>query len=162
MTRRTSTLSIDGWRQGLRFAASHVVPYHPKCGKLHGHTYAVNCELEGDVPDDGMVMDFGDVKDELRRLSDELDHQWMLPREPEHGDLTVDDDRVVYQVQGKRWDVPREDVMLVDLPVCTAENIAHYLADQITKTVAFPDTVTKIRIGVDEGYGKGAWVTREL
>lgn len=146
----------------MRFAASHVVPYHPKCGRLHGHTYAINCELEGTVPEDGMVMDFGDVKDALRSLSEELDHQWMLPRNPEHGVITTKENRVVYEVDGKRWDVPKEDVVLVDLPVCTAENIATYLADALLKRVDFPDNVSRFRIGVDEGYGKGAWATREF
>lgn len=161
MAKRTSELSIDGWRQGLRFAASHVVPHHPKCGKLHGHTYAINCELEGTVPDNGMVLDFGIVKDELRALSEALDHQWMLPREPSHGEVHVEDGTVVYEVGGKRYRVPEEDVTLVDLPVATAENIAHYLADQLMKRVDLPDNVNWVRIGVDEGYGKGAWVTRE-
>jgi len=156
----TAELSIDGWRQGLRFAASHVVPNHPKCGHLHGHTYAVDVELDGEVPPGGMIMDFGDVKEALRVVVDELDHRWVLPRDPEHGTVQVEDRRVVYEVDGKRWDVPASDVAFLDVPVATAEFLAHHVADAVLERVAFPGEVDRLRVGVDEGYGKGAWTSR--
>jgi len=154
-------LSVDGWKQGIRFAASHVVPHHPKCGHLHGHTYAVSCRLSGSVPKSGMILDFGIVKDEIRRLTEELDHRWMLPREPRSGEVTVDQGTVVYEVGDKRYEVPEADVALVDAPVCTAEFLAQFFADRLVKEVDFPDEVVGIEIGVSEGHGKGAWVARE-
>lgn len=162
MSDPVSELRIDGWRQGIRFAASHLVPEHPKCGHLHGHTYALSLELEGSVPENGMVMDFGIVKDELRSVSDELDHRWMLPREPAHGDLTVGEDEVTYAVDGKTYRVPRADVALVDVPVCTAEFLAEHIMQRLMKRVTWPSQVDRVAIGVDEGHGKGAWVERSL
>ena len=57
----------------FHFDSSHVLPGHPKCGVLHGHTYRVEVVVEGDEDAD-MVIDF----DELRRVVDdliaELDH----------------------------------------------------------------------------------------
>lgn len=156
----TAELIIDGWRQGIRFAASHLVPHHPKCGRLHGHTYAIHCRLEGPVPDNGMVLDFGVVKKALRAIGDELDHHWVLPRAPAEGTVTEEDDEVVYVVGEKTYRVPRADVCFVDVPVCTAEFLAHHVADRLVKDVAFPQGLTKVAVGVDEGYGKGAWVKR--
>jgi 6-pyruvoyltetrahydropterin/6-carboxytetrahydropterin synthase len=153
-------LAIDGWRQGIRFAASHVVPHHPKCGHLHGHTYSVSCKLEGEVPQDGMILDFGVVKDEIRELAEELDHRWMLPREPNSGEVTVEDGTVVYEVGDKRHVVPESDVAFVDIPVCTAEFLANMFADRLMKQVDFPDAVHEVQIGIDEGHGKGAWAKR--
>jgi 6-pyruvoyl-tetrahydropterin synthase len=120
----------------------------------------VSCRLEGDVPGGGMIMDFGVVKDEIRELADELDHRWMLPREPSSGEVTVEDGRIVYEVDGKRWDVPESDVALVEIPVCTAEFLANLFADRLLKQVDFPEPVDRIEVGVDEGHGKGAWATR--
>ncbi len=154
-------LRIDGWRQGIRFAASHLVPHHPKCGHLHGHTYAVHCHLKGQVPENGMVVDFGIVKQVLREVSEGLDHRWMLPREPAHGSVSEQDGQVVYEVGDKRYRVPAEDVAFVDVPVVTAEFLAHHFADRLMKTVTWPDEVEAVEIGIDEGYGKGAWVSRE-
>ncbi len=160
VSRPTAELSIDGWRQGIRFAASHIVPHHPKCGHLHGHTYAVSCKLEGSVPEDGMILDFGIVKDEIRRLCEDLDHSWMLPRDPDAGEIILEEERVIYEVGSKTYDVPAADVTFVDIPVCTAEFLANMFADRLMKQVEFPATVERVEIGIDEGHGKGAWVER--
>ncbi len=41
---------------------SHLLPGHPKCGVLHGHTAKVIVELFGEVRPDGMIMDFKDME----------------------------------------------------------------------------------------------------
>lgn len=52
--------------------SSHVIPDHPgKCGRLHGHTYRFEVWVSGPVGDDGMVLDFYEIK----RLIDAWDHQ---------------------------------------------------------------------------------------
>jgi 6-pyruvoyltetrahydropterin/6-carboxytetrahydropterin synthase len=61
------------------FDASHVIPGHPgKCGRLHGHTYRAQVWLRGPVGEDGMVVDFYDVKELIdrwdhRHLNDEVE-----------------------------------------------------------------------------------------
>jgi len=53
----------------LEFDAGHRIPSHKsQCRNLHGHRYAIEITLSGDiihadnVSEDGMVMDFSDVK----------------------------------------------------------------------------------------------------
>ena len=41
-------------------------------------------------------------------------------------------------------------------------NLAEYVADEVVRLVEFPDTALRLDVGVDESYGKGAWVTRLL
>lgn len=59
--------------------ASHVIPDHPgKCGRLHGHTYRFEVWVTGPVGEDGMVIDFYEVKSRIdawdhRHLNDEVD-----------------------------------------------------------------------------------------
>jgi 6-pyruvoyltetrahydropterin/6-carboxytetrahydropterin synthase len=53
---------------------AHFLPGHPKCGTPHGHTYKVELTVEGDVHD-GMVMDFADLKQSLRRILFDYDHK---------------------------------------------------------------------------------------
>ncbi|MGB9372190.1 MAG: 6-carboxytetrahydropterin synthase, partial [Halobacteriota archaeon] len=38
---RSMWIELDGWQAKLRFSACHFIPDHPKCGRLHGHTYAM-------------------------------------------------------------------------------------------------------------------------
>lgn len=56
-------------------AAHFLAGYQGKCRNLHGHRWRVLVEIDAEeLKDDGMVMDFADVKKELKALADELDH----------------------------------------------------------------------------------------
>ena len=50
-------LRIDGWRKGIRFSSAHITPEHKKCGRLHGHTYAVHLRMRGEQDDFGIVLE---------------------------------------------------------------------------------------------------------
>jgi len=59
------------------FDAAHRLPEHPKCEALHGHTYKVELIVEGGINMFGMVIDFGFLKDILKRVIKKLDHQYL-------------------------------------------------------------------------------------
>ena len=68
----------------LEFDAGHRIPDHAsQCRHLHGHRYALEVTLSGDiikadgVPVNGMVMDFADVKRAFQPLFDQLDHHYL-------------------------------------------------------------------------------------
>lgn len=77
----------------LEFDAGHRIPSHKsQCRNLHGHRYAIEITLSGDIIDkegiseQGMVMDFSDVKAIARKqLVDKWDHAFLVYR----GDKTV-------------------------------------------------------------------------
>ncbi|MFC1655463.1 6-carboxytetrahydropterin synthase QueD [Patescibacteria group bacterium] len=60
----------------FKFDAAHFLTnYHGKCEKLHGHTYKLQVTVEGDVKEDGMVMDFVELKKIVNeRVISKLDH----------------------------------------------------------------------------------------
>ena len=79
----------------LEFDAGHRIPSHKsQCRNLHGHRYAIEITLSGDIieqpgsSDEGMVMDFSDVK-AIARLAvvDVWDHAFIVYR----GDTVVRD-----------------------------------------------------------------------
>jgi 6-pyruvoyltetrahydropterin/6-carboxytetrahydropterin synthase len=53
---------------------AHLLPGHPKCGQLHGHTYRVEVVVEGEMKD-GMVLDFADLKARIRAVLARYDHR---------------------------------------------------------------------------------------
>jgi 6-pyruvoyltetrahydropterin/6-carboxytetrahydropterin synthase len=53
---------------------AHFLPGHPKCGRLHGHTYRVEVTITGDHRS-GMVIDFADFKAAVRAVLAEFDHR---------------------------------------------------------------------------------------
>jgi 6-pyruvoyltetrahydropterin/6-carboxytetrahydropterin synthase len=53
---------------------AHLLPGHVKCGRLHGHTYRVQVAVEGEMRD-GMVVDFADLKSQVRAVFARYDHR---------------------------------------------------------------------------------------
>ncbi len=158
-----ASIRVDGWRSGIRFDSAHVIPHHPKCGRLHGHTYALHAEVHGDVdPSTGFVMDFGTVKDVLREVADRLDHHVLVQTKSPHFSVTDRAGGVLFTIAGKEYSVPTPDALLLPIEATTAEAMAEYVADEVLRLVEFPPTVRRLDIGLDETYGKGAWATRML
>jgi 6-pyruvoyltetrahydropterin/6-carboxytetrahydropterin synthase len=57
------------------FDAAHSLPgYQGKCARLHGHTYQVEMVVEGDVGENGFVIDFYQLKNILTAVLQDLDH----------------------------------------------------------------------------------------
>jgi 6-pyruvoyltetrahydropterin/6-carboxytetrahydropterin synthase len=92
------------------FAAGHALRgYHGKCEKVHGHNYRVQVTLEGETLDPaGLLLDFVDVKRLLHAVIDRLDHEFLN-------------------------DVPPFDTLNP-----TAENMAKYFHDEVSKTLGVP------------------------
>lgn len=65
----------------FRIEAAHRLPNVPpghKCARLHGHSFAVELVVRGELGDEsGWVMDFGDVKTAFQPLYDRLDHHYL-------------------------------------------------------------------------------------
>ena len=153
------TLRFDGWKLNIHFSAAHCIPFHHKCERLHGHHYAVHCELDGELDEEtGWVMDFGPVKKSLKRIADALDHRVIVPTGPGRVRHEVREDRVIMGIMDKEYVFPKEDCALVPIPTSTAEHLAAYVLQQMLEAVELPPNVHTLRIGVDEGYGQGAWV----
>jgi len=70
----------------VEFDAGHRIPHHgSKCRNAHGHRYTIEATLRGPVkpadgsPDEGMVIDFSDIKAALMRLiHDPWDHSFIV------------------------------------------------------------------------------------
>lgn len=70
----------------LEFDAGHRIPSHKsQCRNLHGHRYAIEITLTGDIirqenaSENGMVMDFSDVKAIARQaVVDPWDHAFLV------------------------------------------------------------------------------------
>jgi 6-pyruvoyltetrahydropterin/6-carboxytetrahydropterin synthase len=63
----------------FEFEASHQLPANPiygACANMHGHTYKLTVEIEGDISFYGWVMNFKELKDIVKQnIIDILDHK---------------------------------------------------------------------------------------
>ena len=155
-------LEIDGEYSGIKFSACHFIPRHEKCSRLHGHSYILRLRLEGDIGDNGMVMDFVSLKKELRSYVEEFDHRTLLPGRSELVKLTESGDSIEAVCDGKRYVFPRMDVVVLDVPTTTAEEMTKMMAERMVRNVDFPKNVRSVSVGLDEERGQTAWYTVEL
>ena len=64
-------------------AAHRIVGYDGKCARLHGHSWLVEAEIEGERLNKlGILVDFKDVKRELKSILDKLDHIYLNEEQP--------------------------------------------------------------------------------
>jgi 6-pyruvoyltetrahydropterin/6-carboxytetrahydropterin synthase len=61
------------------FAAGHALrEYKGKCENIHGHNYKVRVTLAGDkLNAAGLLMDFVDLRGEIKGLVEKLDHRFL-------------------------------------------------------------------------------------
>lgn len=109
------------WDMGHR-----VTNHHSQCRNLHGHRYKAEICVEGNlitesgISDEGMVIDFGDIKEiAAKHVVDVLDHGFMVWRE----------DKIVL-----KFFKTNPDLRHIVVPfVPTAENIASWIFAQLDK-----------------------------
>ena len=154
-------LEIDGWSSGIRFSACHLIPGHEKCGRLHGHSYAVHIRIIGRPNKDHIIADFGEVKTVLREVCDELDHKMLVPTKNPRLKISKKGDNILIAHGKKTYSFPQEDVLELDIPSATAEGLARYILDRISPRLKRPN-IKEIEVGLDEGVGQGAWAKNEF
>ena len=66
------------------FSSAHILHGHPgNCKRMHGHNWLVEAEVQGDNTNEiGMVIDFKDIKNNLKEIISSLDHQFLNDLEP--------------------------------------------------------------------------------
>ncbi|HEY6292482.1 MAG TPA: 6-carboxytetrahydropterin synthase QueD [Terriglobia bacterium] len=61
------------------FSAGHALrDYKGKCENVHGHNYKVRVSVEGEnVDSTGLLVDFIDLRQAVRKIVERLDHQFL-------------------------------------------------------------------------------------
>jgi 6-pyruvoyltetrahydropterin/6-carboxytetrahydropterin synthase len=121
-------------RKQFKFEAAHVLDssFSKCCQQIHGHSYRVELFFRSkDLNADGMVMDFGEVKEKIAHIIGQFDHAMIVG--PKNSSV----------VHGQR------------LQLCvnpTAENMARDFFDTIKKLIP---QLCKVRVHeTDTGYAE--------
>ena len=99
-------------------SAHFLAGYDGKCKNIHGHRWRVVLEVPKENLDDGgMVIDFTDLKHELKNFADTLDHAFII----EKGSLRYETHKALLE----------DDFKIVEVDFRpTAENFAKYIFDE--------------------------------
>ena len=97
-------------------AAHFLTNYDGKCHNIHGHRWRVILNIKGE-PKNGMVVDFNDIKKDLKNECDYFDHTFIVEKDSLNKEL---------------FDLLSKDFLLREVPFrTTAENFAKYLFDKL-------------------------------
>lgn len=100
------------------FSASHRIPGHPKCGRVHGHNFEVKVWVQEDYFGKGMF-DFGDLKMVVEDVLEDYDHYDIYER---HGITSAEELAVrLFNEIGSRLKAIRDDLTLLKIKVCETE-----------------------------------------
>lgn len=136
-----TTISIT---RRLEFDAGHRLPHHnSQCRNIHGHRYALEITLSSEViheegaADDGMVIDFADIK---RIANEKLVELW------DHAFLVYRGDKIMVDFLAA---IPGHKTVVLDV-VPTAENLAEVafaiLKDAYRDRFGHVQKLTRVRL----------------
>ncbi|MHA1483067.1 MAG: 6-pyruvoyl trahydropterin synthase family protein [Candidatus Heimdallarchaeaceae archaeon] len=142
----------------LTIACAHMLSKHDKCARVHGHNYQIEVEIEGELNENNMIIDFSLFKKSVGEILKELDHKTLLPENSKDFDIKTNEKEVVVTTcDDKRYRFPREDVILLPIEATTAELMSIYFHNLINKqfpgfkvTVIMSETPTSKVIYTDD------------
>ena len=143
------------------FSAAHFITFNGNiCERIHGHNYGVFAEVTGQLDENQYVIDFIALRDNLKKLTDELDHHVILPQNHEAIKVVTNDKEVTVTFEEKRWIFPLEDCVILPVTNTTAEEVARYVGQRLLADLG-PETLaslSSIEIGIDENNDQwGIW-----
>jgi len=112
--------------EDLSFDAAHYTKgVGGKCMNIHGHTFRVNVEVEGEVdPETGFVIDFSVLKKIVKEVIEEYDHKVIVPKKDVNETF----------LKGKF----RGEIKVLDYPEASTEYIALDIARKIHEKLNMP------------------------
>jgi len=135
MTETTITKRIE-------FDTGHRIPGHKnKCKNLHGHRFILEVTASGSliqtkgVSDEGMVMDFADIKQVMKeKIHDVLDHGFVMSKEDPFANSFA-----------HLRDNFQQKILLVDF-VPTSENLSIWCFNQLKDVMPEGVMLKKVRL----------------
>jgi len=129
---------------------------HPRRG-LVGESWWLDVQLEGGLDEQGMVLDFGDVKRQVKALVDEqFDHRLLVPAE--HPRLSLQEEELLFHTEGGellRHRGPATAVRLIPSAAVSEESVSNAIHAALRPLL--PGNVERVRLRLRREEIEGAW-----
>jgi 6-pyruvoyltetrahydropterin/6-carboxytetrahydropterin synthase len=156
----TCYIYIDGWKANIRFSSAHIIPEYEKCGRLHGHSYAIHVKITGEPDNKGIIIDFSLLKNILKNISNKLDHKILIPKNSNFLKISKENVSIKINTLNKKYLFPKNDCLILPIKSTSAENLSKYVLNELINKLSDLHNINEIEIGIDEGYGQGARITK--
>lgn len=149
------TYSVRVASDGLIFSAAHFITLGDgSCESLHGHDYRLAVEVEGPLDDNLCVIDFCLLEKCTVEILSRLDHHTLLPDGSGEIQIFTNADQVEARFDGRCWQFPLGDCVLLPVANTTSESLARYVAEKLLvslRDMLSPDALpTSIKVELTE------------
>jgi 6-pyruvoyl-tetrahydropterin synthase len=117
-------------KEDFKFSCAHFIAYKGFRERLHGHNYRAYIKITGSncINDDGYVIDFGDIKREVRALCKSINEFFICPTKTTDMVITEIDGNVCLLCEdGAKFSFPKSDCAMLPIYHSSAEELAHWL-----------------------------------
>jgi 6-pyruvoyl-tetrahydropterin synthase len=132
----------------------------PVAGLL-GESWLVDIELDGSLDHQGMVLDFGEVKKQVKRcIDEEFDHRLLVPAHYPHCRVQQQEHRCDIHFQLASGETllhsgPNSAIALIPAEKITEESLIRAIIDQLRPRL--PDNIQELRLRLYAEPIEGAW-----
>ncbi len=151
--------SIHVHKEYFKFSLGHflIFPDGTK-ERLHGHNYQVDAEIEGELTERGLVIDFKLIKPIIRELCDQLDEHFLIPQfHPELHYRHREDGHTELRYRACNYLMPTEETVVLPINNSSVENLATWLGRELRDRVAQRfgrPSIRRLRLAVSETSGQ--------
>ena len=156
----TETYRIFVGKDVHKFSCAHMTVF-PDGSKehLHGHNFQVEVAIELKTIAFAEILDFGIVKRAIQAQCDSWTEQLLLAgKNPHYVELRRDDRELEFTLCGKRYVVPRDDVITLEVDNIVVEALAAIFAQQLVERLGAdlrPEVVASLEVTISESSNQG-------
>lgn len=150
-------------KEDFKFSAAHFTIFgEDEAERLHGHNYRVSVAVSGpELGREGLLFDIAPFKREIRQACARLDERTLVPETSPRLDVTEEGDSLGVVYAGRRYLLPRQDVLRLPVRNVTMELLARLLWQQLAPYLQVSGA-DRLEVTVEETAGQRCCFTAPL
>jgi 6-pyruvoyltetrahydropterin/6-carboxytetrahydropterin synthase len=160
----TDAYGVAVYKERFNFCSAHFLLFADGSREdLHGHNYRAWVELEGELGDGDIVLDFTVLKPIVSEACNELDHKTLIAAASPYLQLEDLGESLWVRHTGGSFCFPKRDVLLLPLRNTSTELLASYLHEKVAhrlRQIVPNAQFTRFRVSVEESSGQCGFFER--
>jgi len=153
--KRLSTIVID--KEYLKFSSAHFTVFSAtERERLHGHNFKVAATFVAEVDDNGLCVDYSQLKKKVLELCESLDEYTLLPQYSPYLEIKEQDQYYHVSFANETLLFLKADTLLLPIRNTTVEDFSYYILQLIVSDSAFQQLcpIQQIDVWVSSGPGQ--------
>ena len=129
----STSVAID--RISVHFSASHALITSQYEEGFHGHNYLVEIEIEGNMDNDDVIIDFILLEKLISKSILDWDHFVLIPSNNKHVKIHEKEDNLEMEYKNRFYSIPKAEIKLLNCTNVTAEALTHLLGEKLERSL---------------------------